>query len=95
MFPKLTPITRNIIILNVIFYLVSNFVAFPKFYELFSVYYIGSPFFRIWQVITPVSYTHLDVYKRQKFIFSEASSDLHRVRARRSAGYCKFLVLLD
>ena len=52
MFPKLTPITRNIIILNVIFYLVSNFVAFPKFYELFSVYYVGSPFFRIWQVIT-------------------------------------------
>ena len=52
MFPKLTPITRNIIILNVIFYLVSNFISYPKFYELFSVFYLGSPFFRVWQVIT-------------------------------------------
>lgn len=52
MFPRLTPITRNIIILNVIFYLASNFVAYPKLYEIFSVYYIGSPFFRVWQIIT-------------------------------------------
>ena len=52
MFPRLTPITRNIIILNVIFYLASNFVAYPKLYEIFSVYYIGSPLFRVWQMIT-------------------------------------------
>ena len=52
MFPRLTPITRNIIILNGIFYLASNFVAYPKLYEIFSVYYIGSPFFRVWQIIT-------------------------------------------
>ncbi len=52
MFPKLTPITRNILILNVIFYLASNFIAFPLFYEMFSVYYIASPFFKVWQLIT-------------------------------------------
>lgn len=52
MFQRLTPITKNILILNVVFYLVSNFVAFPKLYELFSVYYIASPYFKVWQVIT-------------------------------------------
>lgn len=51
MFPRLTPITKNIIILNVAFYLVSNFL-WPQLYEIFSVYYIGSPFFRVWQIIT-------------------------------------------
>lgn len=51
MFPKLTPITRNILILNVLFYLASNFM-FPQMYEIFSVYYIGSPFFKVWQIIT-------------------------------------------
>lgn len=52
MFPTLTPVTRNIIILNVLFYLASNFIAYPKLYELFSVYYMGSPYFRVWQIIT-------------------------------------------
>ncbi|QDP85366.1 rhomboid family intramembrane serine protease [Chryseobacterium sp. SNU WT5] len=52
MFPRLTPITRNIIILNVLFYLASNFIAFPKLYEMFSVYYIASPYFKVWQIIT-------------------------------------------
>lgn len=51
MFPKLTPITRNIIILNVVFYLASNFL-FPQLYGIFSVYYIGSPDFRVWQILT-------------------------------------------
>ena len=52
MFPKLTPLTRNIIILNVLFYVASNFFMYPKLYEIFSVYYIGSPFFKAWQIIT-------------------------------------------
>ncbi|WHF50733.1 rhomboid family intramembrane serine protease [Chryseobacterium gotjawalense] len=52
MFPRLTPITKNIIILNVIFYLASNFIMFPKLYEMFSVYYIASPYFKVWQIIT-------------------------------------------
>ncbi|TXF75987.1 rhomboid family intramembrane serine protease [Chryseobacterium sp.] len=52
MFPRLTPITRNIIVLNVLLYLISNFVMFPKLYEIFSAFYVGSPYFRIWQVIT-------------------------------------------
>ncbi|MGA9212100.1 rhomboid family intramembrane serine protease [Kaistella sp.] len=52
MFPRLTPITKNIIILNVVFYLTSNFIMFPKLYEMFSVYYIASPHFKVWQIIT-------------------------------------------
>ncbi|MBW8362567.1 MAG: rhomboid family intramembrane serine protease [Kaistella sp.] len=52
MFQNLTPITRNIIVLNVVLYLLSNFVMFPQLYETFSVFYIESPYFRIWQVIT-------------------------------------------
>lgn len=52
LFGQLTPITKNIIILNVIFYLASNFLMFPKLYELFSVFYVQSPNFRVWQVIT-------------------------------------------
>lgn len=52
MFRNLTPVTKNILILNVVFYLASNFIQFPKLYEMFSVYYIESPYFRVWQVIT-------------------------------------------
>lgn len=51
MFPKLTPITRNILILNIAFYVASNFF-FPQMYDIFSVYYIASPFFKVWQIIT-------------------------------------------
>ena len=52
MFSNITPITRNIIILNVIFYLASNFIAFPRLYELLSAFYPTSPFFKSWQIIT-------------------------------------------
>ncbi len=51
MFDKLTPITRNIIIANVVVYLLANFV-FQKWYFLLSAYYPFSPNFRWWQVIT-------------------------------------------
>lgn len=52
LFSQLTPITKKIIILNVIFYLVSNFLMFPKLYELFSAFYFESPHFKIYQIIT-------------------------------------------
>lgn len=52
MFGPLTPITKNLIILNVLVYLVSNFWMFPKLYEWFSVFYIESPHFKVWQIIT-------------------------------------------
>lgn len=52
MFPRLTPITKNIIIINVLVYLVSNFWNPLFMYTEFSVYYIGSPFFKVWQIIT-------------------------------------------
>lgn len=52
MFPQLTPITKNILIINVVLYLLSNFWNYPFLYEHLSVYYIGSPFFKVWQVIT-------------------------------------------
>lgn len=52
MFPTLTPITKNIIIINVLVYLVSNFWNPLFMYTEFSAYYIGSPFFKVWQIIT-------------------------------------------
>ena len=52
MFSNITPITKNIIILNVVVYLVTNFLMFPKLYELLSVFYIESPHFKAWQIIT-------------------------------------------
>lgn len=52
MFPQLTPITKVILIINVIVYIISNYWNFPFLYEHLSVYYIGSPFFKVWQIIT-------------------------------------------
>lgn len=51
MFNDLTPVTRNIIILNAIVYVLANFV-FPSWYTMLSAYYPFSPNFRSWQVIT-------------------------------------------
>ena len=52
MFNSLPPITRNLIILNVIvfgfFYLVNN----PALYTQFAAFYPFSPFFKSWQIIT-------------------------------------------
>ena len=52
MFPRLTPITKTIVILNVLIYLVSNLWMFPKLYELFSIFYFQSPYFHPWQIVT-------------------------------------------
>lgn len=50
MFPKLTPVTKNIIILCVVVYILSYF--FPYLNQILSAYYPMSPNFRSWQIIT-------------------------------------------
>lgn len=50
MFPKLPPITKNIIILNVILYIVTNIA--PGLYDWLSGFYPESYHFKIWQIIT-------------------------------------------
>ncbi len=52
MFNNIPPITRNIIVINVIVYLVSNFLSYPVLYNLLSAYYPMSPNFHWWQIIT-------------------------------------------
>ncbi|MBK1894837.1 rhomboid family intramembrane serine protease [Chryseobacterium paridis] len=51
MFNSIPPITRNIIIINVIVFIVSFFI-FPQLYNTLSAYYPFSPNFRSWQIIT-------------------------------------------
>lgn len=51
MFNNIPPITRNIIIINVIVYLVANFLL-PNLYDTLSGFYPFSPNFRSWQIIT-------------------------------------------
>ena len=52
MFPKLTPITKNIIILCVVIYLITNFFQSEFLYRMLSAYYPFSPNFRSWQIIS-------------------------------------------
>lgn len=51
MFNNIPPITRNIIIINVIVYLVANFIL-PNLYDTLSGFYPFSPNFKSWQIIT-------------------------------------------
>lgn len=51
MFNNIPPITRNIIMINVIVFIVSSFV-FPQLYVSLSGYYPFSPNFKSWQIIT-------------------------------------------
>ncbi len=50
MFPQLTPVTKNIVILCVVVYIAS--FIFPGLYPLLSAYYPFSPNFHSWQIIT-------------------------------------------
>lgn len=50
MFPNLTPVVKNLLIINIIFFLGSS--IFGKSYEYFAAFYPDSPFFKVWQVIT-------------------------------------------
>ncbi|UKB79772.1 rhomboid family intramembrane serine protease [Chryseobacterium sp. MEBOG07] len=51
MFNNIPPITRNLIIINVIVYLVANFLL-PNLYNTLSGFYPFSPNFESWQIIT-------------------------------------------
>ncbi|RQO39555.1 rhomboid family intramembrane serine protease [Chryseobacterium sp. KBW03] len=51
MFNNIPPITRNLIIINVIVYLVANFLL-PDLYNTLSGFYPFSPNFKSWQIIT-------------------------------------------
>ncbi|KAA0129772.1 rhomboid family intramembrane serine protease [Chryseobacterium sp. SN22] len=51
MFNTIPSITRNIIIINIVVYVISNFL-FPQLYNTLSAFYPFSPNFRSWQTIT-------------------------------------------
>lgn len=50
MFNNIPPITRNIIIINIVVFIISY--IFPQLYNTLSAYYPFSPNFRSWQIIT-------------------------------------------
>jgi membrane associated rhomboid family serine protease len=56
MFNNIPPLTRNIIILNIVVYVVTNFILYAfnnfEFYYSLAAYYPFSPFFKSWQIIT-------------------------------------------
>jgi len=56
MFNNIPPITRNLIIINIIVYIISNFLLYalnnPQMYNLLSAFYPFSPNFKSWQIIT-------------------------------------------
>ncbi|MDP9958841.1 rhomboid family intramembrane serine protease [Chryseobacterium lathyri] len=52
MFNNIPPITRNIIIINVIVYVITNFLWYPYLYNILSGFYPFSPNFKSWQIIT-------------------------------------------
>ncbi|MEO6522979.1 MAG: rhomboid family intramembrane serine protease [Mucilaginibacter sp.] len=54
-FANLTPVVKNLLIINVIFYLASRFLIPANIFDSygnFSAYYFDSPFFKPWQIIT-------------------------------------------
>ena len=50
MFQQLTPITKNIIILNVIVFVLAY--IFPQMLGYFAAFFPTSPYFKSWQIIT-------------------------------------------
>jgi membrane associated rhomboid family serine protease len=52
MFNNIPPITRNIIIINVIVFIVSNLLLQDKLTGYLAAFYPFSPFFKSWQIIT-------------------------------------------
>jgi membrane associated rhomboid family serine protease len=63
MFNTLPPITRNIIILNVIVFVLFYLLNSPELYMKFAAFYPFSPFFKSWQIITHMfmhgGFTHI------------------------------------
>ncbi len=52
MFQNIPPITKNIIIINIVVYLVTNLINTQYLYDILSAYYPLSPDFHSWQIIT-------------------------------------------
>ncbi|MBS1548994.1 MAG: rhomboid family intramembrane serine protease [Bacteroidetes bacterium] len=52
MFQNIPPITRTIILINVVVYLLTNLLMGGALYNVLSAYYPFSPNFRIWQILT-------------------------------------------
>lgn len=56
MFNNIPPLTKNIIIINIVVYIITNFFLYvlskPELYYMLSAYYPFSPFFKSWQIIT-------------------------------------------
>lgn len=56
MFNNIPPLTKNIIILNIVVYVVTNFFLYalknPTLYDMLMAYYPFSPNFKSWQIIT-------------------------------------------
>ena len=52
MFQNIPPITRNIIIINVVVYLLTNLLMNGALYNVLSAYYPFSPNFHWWQILT-------------------------------------------
>ncbi|MEY8758169.1 rhomboid family intramembrane serine protease [Chryseobacterium tongliaoense] len=52
MFNNIPPITRNIIIINVIVFIVANFILQDRLIAYLAAFYPFSPFFHSWQIIT-------------------------------------------
>ena len=51
MFQQATPVVRNLLIINIIFYVVTHFVA-PELWPVLAGYYPSAPGFQPWQVVT-------------------------------------------
>ena len=51
MFQQATPVVRNLLIINIIFYVVTHFLA-PELRPLLAGYYPSAPQFQPWQVVT-------------------------------------------
>jgi len=58
MFQQLTPVIKNLLIVNIVFFLGSQFV--PIAYNYLPVFYPDSPYFKIWQIITHM-FMHADL----------------------------------
>ncbi len=52
MFKNIPPITKNIILINIVVYLLTNLLMGGKLYDILSAYYPFSPNFHSWQIIT-------------------------------------------
>jgi len=60
MFRNLTPVVQNLLLLNVVLFIVSAFL-FPQLSEWFALYYIHSPYFKPFQFLTYM-FMHADFW---------------------------------